>query len=185
MIRVKVIGAIAGLCVIAAAYDLAFPLRPKWLYNPSASAPIGWYEVSQSDDYKRGDLVAAYAPMDAPMNARSLADKRGYLPFEYPLIKTVWAVAGDKVCTYNEIDSSRVSGPNGSVLPRLSQDRLGRDMPLWTGCMTLTEGQYFIASLDHIDGWDSRYFGPVEKSHILGIAVFIGPSEKGGVDGNE
>lgn len=181
MIRGKVVGAIAGLCVIAAAYDLAFPLRPKWLYNPSVSAPIGWYEVSQSDDYNRGDLVAAYAPM----NARSLADKRGYLPFEYPLIKTVWAVAGDTVCTHNAIDISRVSGPNGSVLPRLSQDRLGRDMPLWTGCMTLTEGQYFIASPDHIDGWDSRYFGPVEKSHILGIAAFMGPSEKGGGYENE
>ena len=181
MIRGKFIGGIAGLCVIAAAYDLAFPLRPKWLYNPSPSAPIGWYEVSQSGDYKRGDLVAAYAPI----NARSLADKRGYLPFDYPLIKTVWAIAGDKVCTHNEIDNSRVSGPNGSVLPRLSQDRLGRDMPLWTGCMTLDEAQYFIASPNHHEGWDSRYFGPVDRDHILGHAVFMGPSEKGGDDGNE
>ena len=185
MIRGKFIGAIAGLCVIAAAYDLAFPLRPKWLYNPSPSAPIGWYEVSQSGDYKRGNLVAAYAPMDAPMNARRLADERGYLPFDYPLIKTVWAVAGDEVCTHNETDNSRVSGPNGSVFPRLSQDRLGRDMPLWTGCITLDEGQYFIASPDHREGWDSRYFGPVDKDHILGHAVFMGPSEKDGVDGDE
>lgn len=177
MIRNGIIVAIASLCVAGALYDLAFPLRPKLLYNPSLSADIGWYNIGLKTEYTRGDQIAVFAPL----GARNLAHERDYLPFDYPLIKSVWASSGDEVCAKGLL----VSGPNGSVMARLSQDRLGRDMPLWSGCITLKKGQYFIASPSHAAGWDSRYFGPVSETDILGTASYLGKKGKDGKQGNE
>ena len=100
------IGAVLTVAIIGTTLQITLPPRPKILYNPSESAPIGWYRVTPLAHVERGDLVAAFAPQWA----RQLAHERQYVPYDYPLIKSVLAVEGDQVCYH--ID--RVSVPNGS-----------------------------------------------------------------------
>ena len=167
MIRKVAISLLACACVAGAASDLAFDLRPRVLYNPSLSAPVGWYRIEPKTSFYSDDRVAVFAPEEA----RKLASNRGYLPYDYPLIKIIWAGPGEMVC---RSEAGIVSVPNRPDITALAQDSLGRDMPVWSGCLMLEQNQYFIASPGHDHGWDSRYFGPVNIDDILGMALFLG-----------
>ena len=87
---------IATLSIIGIVAEYTFQPRPILIYNPSTSQPVGWYKLNRNLAPKKGLRVAAYAPEWA----REMADERGYLPYEYPLIKQVLAVEGDKICYY-------------------------------------------------------------------------------------
>ena len=160
------IALVITLAVVGTTSQILRPPTPRLLYNPSESAPVGWYRVQSNFPIQRGDQVAAYGPEWA----RHLADKRGYLPYDYPLIKTVWAVAGEEVC-YND---KSVSVPKRPDIPVLGQDVLGRDMPQQSGCLVLKTGEYLLMSPDVLIGFDSRYFGAVEKENIIGVVHYIG-----------
>ncbi len=172
MIKKAIISLLACACVVGATSDIVFDIRPRILYNPSPSAPVGWYSVERNSRISNDDLVAVFAPDDA----RLLASERSYLPFDYPLIKSVWAGPGERVC--RSLDGI-VSVPNRPDIKTRAQDSLGRDMPVWSGCITLGNYEYFIASPGHDHGWDSRYFGPVASENILGVAHYLGSSPKG------
>ena len=161
------IAAVITLAIIATSLQISLPPRPRVLYNPSPSAPMGWYRLAPQTTLNTGDRVAAFAPDWA----RKLADARGYLPFKYPLIKSVMAVSGEKVCYHTH----SVSVPNGVVIPLLVRDRSGRDMPKrFSGCLTLEDGDIWIASPDVQTGFDSRYFGQVSQENVLGKVVYLG-----------
>jgi len=87
------IGLIITAAIVVSARQIIAPPQPRLLYNPSQSAAVGWYRVQPNLPIERGLQVAAYAPQWA----RRLADERGYLPYDYPLIKTVWAVEGEEL----------------------------------------------------------------------------------------
>ena len=163
------IALVITLAVVGTTSQILRPPTPRLLYNPSESAPVGWYRVQSNFPIQRGDQVAAYGPEWA----RHLADKRGYLPYDYPLIKTVWAVAGEEVC-YND---KSVSVPKRPDIPVLGQDVLGRDMPQKSGCIVLKSGEYLLISPDVQTGFDSRYFGPVRSENILGVVQYLEESK--------
>jgi len=148
MLRNAVIAMIMTGAVVATASEIVFPPKPVLLYNPSSSAAIGFYRLRKNDLPQMHSQVAAYAPEWA----RKMADQRGYLPYEYPLIKTVWAIAGDEIC-YNKLS---VSVPKHPDISLQAQDVLGRDMPVRSGCVTLGEGEYFLVSPDVQTGFDSQ-----------------------------
>lgn len=159
-------GAAAALC-LAVVMQIADPPRLIVLYNPSASAPVGWYKINANGVIERDVMVAAFAPDDA----RNLADERGYLPHHVPLIKTVWATGGEKICSENGV----VRAPNRPDIYALREDGLGRELPSWSGCITLTMDEVFLVSTDVQTSFDSRYFGPVHLENVLGTVTFIGP----------
>ena len=169
MLFKSLIAGVMTLAIIGTAGQIIFPPKPVLLYNPSESAAVGWYRLSPDEPVILGAQVAAYAPEWA----RRLADERGYLPYDYPLIKTVWAVHGDKVC-YN---SQSVSVPKRPDIPVLGQDVLGRDMPQKSGCIVLKSGEYLIISPDVQTGFDSRYFGSVGRENIVGVVQYLGDSK--------
>ena len=160
------IAVVITLAVIGTSAQILRPPIPRLLYNPSESAAVGWYQLRPKEVPKRSDQVAAYAPSWA----RNLAEERGYLPSDYPLIKTVWAVAGEEVCYINQ----SVSVPKRPDIPVLGQDVLGRAMPQMSGCHVLKQGQYLLMSPYVQTGFDSRYFGPVDAKNIIGVVHYIG-----------
>ena len=166
MLFKAIIAGVMTLAVIGTAGQIIFPPNPVLFYNPSESAEVGWYRLKTDEPVVLGAQVAAYAPEWA----RQLADERGYLPYDYPLIKTVWAVHGDEVCYNNQ----SVSVPKRPDIPVLGQDVLGRDMPQKSGCLVLKSGEYLLISPDVQAGFDSRYFGPVEEQNIIGVVHHIG-----------
>ena len=169
MLFKAIIAGVMTLAVIGTAGQIIFPPKPILFYNPSYSAQVGWYRLQPDEPVTLGAQVAAYAPEWA----RQLADERGYLPYDYPLIKTVWAVHGDKVC-YN---TQSVSVPKRPDIPVLGQDVLGRDMPQKSGCIVLKSGEYLLISPDVQTGFDSRYFGPVRSENILGVVQYLEESK--------
>jgi conjugative transfer signal peptidase TraF len=155
----------AGIGILWAGYVLNPAL--KLLYNPSDSAPIGWYKVVPAPAIARGDRVAAYLPEQA----EALAALRGYLPAGIPVIKTVWAVAGDTVC----MDSGVMTVTGHPPLPVLDKDRSARPLPAWSqGCTRLGQGEVLLISDATPDAFDSRYFGPVDIVNVIGRAMFLG-----------
>jgi len=159
----------SGISVIGVAL-ISLPatgvLPPLLLYNPSESAPLGWYRVEPFSVISRGDLVVSHLPEDASM----FAAERGYLPSGIPVIKTVRALEGDTVCA---VDGELLI--NGTPAVRLlSDDSLGRTLPSpWTACRQLRTGEVLLLSGRTADSFDGRYFGTVLEADILGTAILL------------
>jgi conjugative transfer signal peptidase TraF len=144
------------------------PTAPTLVWNASTSVPLGLYRI-QPGPVRRGDLVLIHLPPDIA----DLAHRREYLPKSAYLIKFVVAVAGDQVCRLG--DRILVSGV--LVARALSRDRSGRGMPVWHGCRWLTSGEIFVLAR-HRQSFDSRYFGPMPVSAIVGRALLLWPGRE-------
>lgn len=159
----------AGLSLLA--FSAAYQGAPRLLYNPTESAPKGWYAVSSGVDYTRGDRVAAHLPH--PFS--ELAYERAYLPAGAPVIKTIGAVAGDRYC----VTGRSLELADGSVLPLKPSDSQGRAMPaLAGGCRRVSDGHVLIVSDYSARSFDSRYVGEVPVTAILGKVWKIGFAEE-------
>ena len=97
--------------------------------------------------------------------ASSLA-RGGYLPRGVPLLKRILALPGQSVCRDELIIS--VDGVN--VGTARERDRRGRALPVWQGCRTIVDGEVFLMNWDEPASLDSRYFGPIPISAIIGRA---------------
>jgi len=158
----------SGLAALAWA-SFEHPL-PRLTYNPSDSVPVGWYRVDPLDHHA-GSLprplsVGSIVLTTLPPDAATLSAQRGYLPTRVPLLKRVGAVAPQEVCIVG--GRVRIDGvPSAAVLPA---DRLGRPLPFWPQCRQLRPGELFLLSVTNPASFDSRYFGPVDASTVIGVA---------------
>lgn len=150
----------AGLTALVLPATLRLPVRA--VYNPSDSVPRGWYRIDAANSLHVGDLVLAGLP-DA---AAALAARRDYLPAGVPLLKRVAAVAPQDVCS----DGTTVSIDGRPTVSALPADSHGRSLPAWRQCRRLADGEVFLLSTSHLASFDSRYFGPVMASAVIGVA---------------
>lgn len=135
---------------------------PVLVWNASRSAPIGLYYVQPAGVLFVTTLVLAMPP--EPLSS-SLA-QGGYLPRGVPLLKRILALPGQSVCRDGLIIS--VDGVN--VGTAFERDRRGRALPVWRGCRTIADGEVFLMNCDEPASLDSRYFGPIPTSAIIGRA---------------
>ncbi|MFV0680803.1 S26 family signal peptidase, partial [Ottowia sp.] len=49
-------------------------------------------------------------------------------------------------------------------------DRMGRPLPSWRQCRQLRADELFLLSTANPASFDSRYFGPINVSAVIGIA---------------
>lgn len=167
-VRLRTVLTSRGIATVAVAFVLcgflatpsSSPDRARFIWNASASAPIGLYRVVHQRSYARGDLVLAKPP---PSVAR-LAARRGYLPGGVPLVKRIVATAGDTVCAQGE--NIFVDGQFAAL--RLSADSKRRPLPGWFGCRTLRHDEVFLLMEDVRASFDGRYFGPTKTARIIG-----------------
>jgi len=134
----------------------------RLVYNPTDSAPHGWYGLRPAHEIRTDDWVVAWLP---PTAAR-LADVRRYLPLNVPVLKHVAAVGGQRVC----VDQGVVLIDEILVARTLAHDGAGRALTLWKGCRTLEADEVFLLSPENPASFDSRYFGPVKRSAVIGEA---------------
>ena len=165
-----VVATLAAIGFAALAWAAFVQPLPRLIYNPSDSVPVGWYRV-QPLDHRAASLprwleVGSIVLTRLPADAAALAAQRGYLPAHVPLLKRVGAVAPQHVCTVAR--QVRIDGvPAAAALP---VDRLGRPLPSWQHCRPLAEGELFLLSVTNPASFDSRYFGPVSASVLIGVA---------------
>jgi len=170
-LRARLVLAGLSACGLAALAWASFvPPLPRLIYNPSDSVAVGWYRVEPLAQRANSPLlrleVGSIVVTHLPANAATLAAQRGYLPAHIPLLKRVGAVAPQHVCII--AGQVRIDGvPSAAVLPA---DRLGRPLPFWPHCRPLAEGELFLLSVTDPASFDSRYFGPVSASAVIGVA---------------
>lgn len=132
------------------------------VYNPSDSVPPGWYRIGPPDSLHVGSIVLARLPA----NAAALAAQRGYLPEHIPLLKRIGAMSPQQVCIEKHIvciDGMPVAGVHAT-------DGRGRPLSAWQQCRQLHDGELFLLSATNPASFDSRYFGPVAVSAVIGSA---------------
>ena len=144
---------------------------PKLFYNPSQSSEIGWYYVEPVASLSVGDLVVARLPEEAA----NFAHDRGYLPRNLPVIKTIGGIAGERYC----IKDGELQIEERVSLSLLSLDSQGRALPEPPEmCAEISDGFVLLISQRIAQSFDSRYFGEVAVSNIIGLAVYAGGSRK-------
>lgn len=150
-----------GLIVLLGGQSLRVNLTP--------SEPLGLWRIVQPDrPILVGDLIFICPPdTDAMRKARA----RGYLRFGLcegriaPLIKTVVATSGQAIEIHDDV---RV---DGRPIPhsRVSRvDGQGREITPYNGGV-VPPGAVFLHS-EFPGSFDSRYFGPLPRDGILGLA---------------
>lgn len=149
-----------GALTIAASTAVVWPTRV--LYNASASVPLGWYAVSDSEAIGPGDLVV----VRTPLRVEPLLVERGYIGPGVPLVKRVGAVPGSTVCR----DDVRVSIDGTLAAVARAADGFGRPLPRWSGCRRLGPGDVFLLNSGSPGSFDGRYFGPTPARDIIGKA---------------
>jgi len=147
-----------GTAALVALYVSLARVPDFVLYNGTASMPVGFY-VRTSDPIEVGSIVT----VDVHEVAHAYALERGAGP-GFRLLKRITATSGNIVCA----DGDQIS-IDGEVRGfRSARDSAGRALPSWSGCVELSEGQYFVLG-DSADSFDGRYFGVVSASNIEGV----------------
>lgn len=165
--RVRSVLAALSACGLAALAWASF-VQPdaRVIYNASDSVPVGWYRVDPAARQAGLPPVGSILLIRLPDVIAAFAGQRDYLPAGIPLLKRVGAVAPQKVCVTDSI--VRIDGV--PVAAALTTDRQGRLLQAWPGCRRLRHGELFLLSTTNPESFDSRYFGPIGTSVVLGVA---------------
>ena len=153
---------LTGLGIAALAWPSLHTSVARIVYNPSDSVPPGWYRIDPPDSLHVGSIVLARLPADAA----ALAAQRGYLPARIPLLKRIGAMSPQRVCIEKHI--VRIDGI--AVTSVHATDGRCRPLPGWRQCRRLHDGELFLLSATNPASFDSRYFGPVAVSAVIGSA---------------
>jgi type IV secretory pathway protease TraF len=91
---------------------------------------------------------------------------RRYVESGALLLKPIAATHGAKVCRHGLTVTI-----DGALAARaLRKDRLGRALPGWSGCWLILSDEVFLIAPARRDSFDSRYFGAISRSAIVGRA---------------
>ncbi len=153
----------AATGAILATIMVELPIKLVW--NASESAPIGLYRIAPADRLEVTQLVLARPP--APL--ATYLTERGYVGAGVPLLKRVAALSGQTVCR----DEVSVTVDGAAWAVARERDRMGRLLPAWQGCRTLTGDEVFLLNWDAPASFDGRYFGPLSVSAIIGRATAV------------
>lgn len=146
----------------------ALPFRINW----TGSAPVGLYTIyHEARMVTTGDLVIICLQGAVAVLGRA----KNYLTTgscpngTSPILKEVVATAGDEV----ELMSEGIA-VNGRVVDRSQRrivDSLGRPLELFPlGRRIVRNDEIWVLGVHRERSWDSRYFGPISSSSIVGVA---------------
>ncbi|MES3041655.1 MAG: S26 family signal peptidase [Pseudomonadota bacterium] len=158
----RLIIASLSLAVTALGVALTVSLPSCVIYNPSVSAPQGWYALASADRLQVGEHVL----VRLPSATAELAAQRRYLPMNIPLLKRIAATAPQQVC----VRAGRVLIDGRLTAVQRAADTQGRLLPQWQDCRRLRAGELFLLSETSDASFDSRYFGPITVDRVIGRA---------------
>jgi conjugative transfer signal peptidase TraF len=127
---------------------------PHYIWNAS--------NVTELVAVQPPDLLAAFL------------DLNGYLPIGVPMLKRVLALPGQTVCR----NGLTIAVDGIDVGEAHERDGRGRPLPVWHGCRVIADGDIFVMNWQSADSLDSRYFGPLPASAVIGRAVPVWTDEE-------
>lgn len=143
---------------------------PRYIWNASNSVPIGLYRIQPTGPLTVTELIAVRPP---DMLAVFL-DLNGYLPVGVPMLKRVLALPGQTVCRIGLL----IAVDGIEIGQARERDGRNRPLPIWQGCRVLGQDQLFLMNWQSEDSLDSRYFGPLPMSAVIGQAVPLWTAEE-------
>ncbi|WFU62313.1 S26 family signal peptidase [Bradyrhizobium brasilense] len=157
MTLITTFGVVAALVATVALEPL-----PLYIWNASASVPIGLYRLRPTTRFQVTELVAVQ-PTE-PL--ATFLDLNGYLPIGVPMLKRVLALPGQTVCR----TGLTISVDDIAVGEARDRDGSGRPLPKWQGCWVVGDGELFLMNWQSGDSLDGRYFGFLPASAVIGRA---------------
>lgn len=156
-----------GLAALCVPVIVTMPAHGRvfLVYNPSDSVRRGWYSigpVASTGSLHAGSIVLARLPV----GVAAFAAQRGHLPSGVPILKRIGAVAPQSLCAQERV--LRVDGDIAATAR--THDGMGRPLPAWQQCRRLAAGELFLLSDTNPASFDSRYFGPIVASDVIGVA---------------
>ncbi len=155
--------AIAGAGAVVTLCLTSIQAHVRLVYNPTTSAPKGWYVIERDRQFRVGDYVLAHLPNEAA----KLADDRHYLPSSVPILKRIGALGSQVVC----LSGDEVLIDGRVVAHALVRDGAGRNLAAWRHCRALGNDELFLLSSTNPASFDSRYFGPITRINVIGKAT--------------
>ena len=136
---------------------------PRYIWNASNSVPVGLYRLQPVTTLSVTELVA----VQPPDLLAAFLDLNGYLPIGIPMLKRVLALPGQTVCR----NGLTITVDGVDVGQAQERDGRGRPLPAWHGCRLIADGDVFVMNWQSTDSLDSRYFGPLPASAVIGRAL--------------
>lgn len=130
------------------------------IYNPTPSVPEGFY-VRAGGGPGKGRLILFRVPEVVSDYSENNYDKE---PLKY-FIKPVVGAGGDQICYQDEI--YKINGEEFAAATMKDSD--GHNLPVWTECRELSADEFFVFSDRVSNSFDSRHYGPVKQSEVLGV----------------
>lgn len=90
------------------------------------------------------------------------------------MLKRVLALPGQTVCR----NALTISVDGIDMGAALSRDGRGRPLPVWQGCSVVGVDKLFLMNWQSKDSLDSRYFGCVPQSSVIGKATPVWTREE-------
>jgi len=149
-----------GAGIGLALFGLVFSPMDRLTWNRTGSAPQGLYWLSD-EPFTHGRWVVV-----SPRSSEAQwAEEQGFVGRDWPLLKQIAGVSGDKICRNGGAVSI-----NGRVVAEAREvDSRGRALPVWRGCKVLGPDEFFLLT-PHPDSLDGRYFGAMQRSDLVGVA---------------
>ena len=143
---------------------------PRYIWNASNSVPLGLYRLQPVTTLAVTELVA----IQPPDLLAAFLDLNGYLPIGVPMLKRVLALPGQTVCR----NGLTIAVDGIDVGQAQERDGRGRPLPVWHGCRVIADGNVFVMNWQSADSLDSRYFGPLPASGVIGKAIPVWTDEE-------
>jgi conjugative transfer signal peptidase TraF len=157
--RNRTLALMIGAAAILGGTIVARP-PPIYIWNSSASVPVGLYRVRPASSRYVTELVAVQPP--EPL--ATYLHLNGYLPTGVPMLKRVLALPRQTVCR----SGSTITVDGVVVGEALKRDSRGRPLPVWEGCDVVEDGKLFLMNWQAADSFDGRYFGMTPATAVIG-----------------
>lgn len=145
--------------------------RAGYRVNRSASLPGTLYRLiplAEDEELLHGDCVAIdLSRFSNPVIQQGVA--RGYVNLREPMLKRIGAIPGDRVAISGNF---LVVGDLLLPIAVASADSWGGSLSPWPTPLVLPPDHFWLVS-DPQRGFDSRYFGPLERFSFTHRARFI------------
>jgi len=143
------------------------------IFNTTSSFPIGFYKISKSSQYKKGDLVSFCAVPSKIIDRiieQGYTQKNSSCPNQTPqLLKKILGLEGDRVEIGKSVFINNQAIKNSKIF---TKDRRG-NLLIIQASQTINRDKFWVMSDYNERSFDSRYFGQVPLKNIIGRATPI------------